>query len=122
MNVSEKRAIQGMIEQRAQVAQSERTMPGKPTPPARLVERVQKAHDAASFHGWNVQTPGYNAGTEITLTPAPNNAAAKADRYNDQAILAAIEAAKDAAIIELWTTDDFDLAAVFATIDASKRT
>jgi hypothetical protein len=118
MNVSEKRAIERMIEQRADQAQHERTQPAPVTPPARLVKLVQKAHDAASAEGWNVYV-GHGSDT-VSLSTAPGNPKAAANREADNATIAAIKTAKDAAIVELWTTDEFDLAAVFASLEAAK--
>jgi hypothetical protein len=118
MNVSEKRALERMIDQRADQALRERTMPPPPEPPTQLVQRVQAAHDAAKAKGWSVYV---NHGSEaVSFSPATGNPIARANRKADEVIVAAVAAAKDAAIIELWTSDEFDLAAVFASLDQAK--
>lgn len=123
MNVSEKNALERMIEKRAELAYTERTTPAKPTPTVALVKLVQKAYDTAAGLGWNITQPPYGSTSgEITLTPNSNNPASKRNQKADAVTVKAITAAKDAAIIELWTSDEFDLAAVFATLDAAKRT
>ncbi len=119
MNVSEKNAIERMIDKRAVEAQANRPTADKIEAPARLTAMIEKAYATVQAAGWDVYQGYTQAGgkTVPNLTPRSSNRELAAQRKADRKALAAIEAAKDAAVIALWTTDEFDLAAVFASID-----
>lgn len=118
MNVSEKNAIERMIDKRALEARANRPQADKIEAPARLTAQIEKAYATVQAAGWDVYQ-GYQSGTQAvpTLTPRSGNRELAAQRKTERDHQAAIEAAKDAAVIALWTTDEFDLAAVFAAID-----
>ena len=119
MNVSEKNAIERMIDKRALDAHASRPPADKIEAPARLTAMIEKAYHTVQAAGWDVYQGYTRAGGETlpTLTPRTGNRELAAQRKADRAAQAAIEAAKDAAVIALWTTDEFDLAAVFESID-----
>lgn len=119
MNVSEKKAIERMIEKRAQEAQANRAPSVTINAPARLTAMIEKAYVTVQAAGWEVYTAYTQPGSPAvpTLNPAPGNRELVKQRQADRDAQAAIEAAKDAAVIALWTTDEFDLAAVFVSID-----
>ena len=119
MNVSEKNAIERMIEKRAIEARADRPQADKIEAPARLTAMIEKAYATVQAAGWDVYQGYTQAGgkTVPNLTPRSGNRELAAQRKDERDHQAAIEAAKDAAVIALWTTDEFDLAAVFAAID-----
>ncbi len=119
MNVSEKKAIERMIDKRALEAHQSRAPADKIEAPARLTALIEKAYVTVQKAGWDVYQGYTQAGgmTVPNLTPRSGNVQLRDQRKADRAAQAAIEAAKDAAVIALWTTDEFDLAAVFASID-----
>lgn len=119
MNVSEKNAIERMIDNRAVDAQASRPPADKIEAPARLTAMIEKAFATVQAAGWDVYQGYTHQGGKVVpnLTPRTGNRELKAQRKADRDHQAAIAAAKDAAVIALWTTDEFDLAAVFASID-----
>ncbi len=119
MNVSEKNAIERMIDKRALEARADRPQPDKIEAPARLTASIEKVFATVQAAGWDVYQGYTHQGGKVvpSLTPRTGNRELKAQRKAERDHQAAIEAAKDAAIIALWTTDEFDLAAVFAAID-----
>jgi hypothetical protein len=120
MNVSEKNAIERMIDNRALEAMRNRPIHAdKIEAPARLEAMIVKAFATVEAAGWDVYQ-GYSGrpGPVVpTLNPKSTNRELIKQRKAERDTEAAIAAAKDAAIIALWTTDEFDLAAVFASID-----
>jgi hypothetical protein len=110
MNVSEKRAVQGIIEQRAneEIQERRRGVP-KLEPPKALLQRLQAAVSAAVDAGWR---PYFGANSSVELNPTAGNPQAKANNAALSAAVAAVEQARDDAIVGLWSSDEFDLAAV----------
>ncbi len=119
MNVSEKKAIERMIVKRAVDARLNQPKANSIDAPARLTAMIEKAFATVQAAGWDVYQGYTHQGGKVvpTLTPRTGNVQLRDQRKAERASEAAIEAAKDAAVIALWTTDEFDLAAVFAAID-----